>query len=53
MSRYIIGKITDDVYERRPVKYEREQKELVSAVSEAKTVLESAEQKTTDLRLLP
>ena len=46
------GKIADDVYERRLVKYEREQKELISAVSEAQTVLESAEQKTTDLRLL-
>lgn len=46
------GKIADDVYERRLIKYEREQKELLSAVSEAQTVLESAEQKTTDLRLL-
>lgn len=46
------GKIADDVYERRLVKYEREQKGLISAVSEAQTVLESAEQKTTDLRLL-
>ena len=46
------GKISDDVYERRLIKYEREQKELISAVSEAQTVLESAEQKTTDLRLL-
>lgn len=46
------GKIADDVYKRRLVKYEREQKELISAVSEAQTVLESAEQKTTDLRLL-
>ena len=46
------GKIADDVYERRLVKYEREQKELISAVSEAQTVLVSAEQKTTDLRLL-
>lgn len=46
------GKIADDVYERRLVKYEKEQKDLISAVSEAQTVLESAEQKTTDLRLL-
>lgn len=46
------GKIADDVYERRLIKYEKEQKELISAVSEAQTVLESAEQKTTDLRLL-
>lgn len=46
------GKIADDVYERRLVKYEKEQKELISAVSEAQTVLESVEQKTTDLRLL-
>lgn len=46
------GKIADDVYERRLVKYEKEQRELISTVSEARTVLESAEQKTTDLRLL-
>lgn len=46
------GKIADDVYERRLVKYEREQKELLSAVSEEQTVLESAEQKTTDFRSL-
>ncbi len=46
------GKISDADYERRVAKYEKEQKELVYSVSEAKSVLDKAEQKSMDLRLL-
>lgn len=46
------GRLADDVYERRVAKYEKEQKELICAVSEAQFVLDKAEQKSMDLRLL-
>lgn len=46
------GRLSDDVYERRVSKYEKEQKELAITVSEAQAVLDKAEQKSLDLRLL-
>ncbi len=39
------GRLSDDVYERRVSKYEKEQKELAITVSEAQAVLDKAEQK--------
>ena len=46
------GRLSDDVYERRVSKYEKEQKELAITVSEAQAVLDKTEQKSLDLRLL-
>ena len=46
------GRLSDDVYERRVSKYEKEQKELAITVSDAQAVLDKAEQKSLDLRLL-
>lgn len=46
------GRLSDDVYERRVSKYEKEQKELAITVSEAQAVLDKVEQKSLDLRLL-
>lgn len=39
------GRLSDDVYERRVSKYEKEQKELAITVSDAQAVLDKANKK--------
>ena len=46
------GRLSDDVYERRVSKYEKEQKELAITVSEAQAVLDKAEQKKSRLEIV-
>lgn len=46
------GRVSDDVYDRRVSKHEIEQKNLAITVFEAQAVLDKAEQKSLDLRLL-
>ncbi len=48
----ILGKISDDRYSRMATMYEKEQKELISTISNGEKELEKAEQQNIDMRLL-
>lgn len=47
-----LGKLPNERFQRMMQNFEKEQKELIQSVTEAKEVLEPAEQRTVDLRLL-